>query len=401
MIGGFSAVFANANPLLPLDGYFALADYLEMPNLRQRASAYLTWWLRRHLLRLDMPEPESGVRERRILLTYGALSTLYIGFILSWIALVVLNGAQRAVGILGGALVTLAILALLRTKLVTLWRAAVLAVRARSGGSRWRRWQRLAPRFLLAAIVLMAVIPWDLKTEGPFTITAARSLGVTAPDSAVVTEINVQEGSVVEAGTPVARILDMELLRGVTERARVADSLGAEGAVARASRMAGRDAQLAAEQGAARASMSADEGRIAQATIRARMGGTMVTAHPERQVGRRVGPGDTLLVIQDLSQLEARARLVSAGSARVTPGQRVRLISYQRMAAPLEATVTSVSAAAQGGALGALEVRIALPQGNGLLAGATGEASVLWGRSTMLGAIWWAIRSRIRNDLIL
>ena len=127
----------------------------------------------------------------------------------------------------------------------------------------------------------------------------------------------------------------------------------------------------------------------------------MVTPHPERQVGRRVGPGDTLLVIQDLSQLEARARLVSAGSARVSPGQRVRLISYQRLAAPLEATVTSVSAAAQGGALGGLEVRIALPQGNGLLAGATGEASVLWGRSTMLGAIWWAIRSRIRNDLIL
>ena len=401
MIGGFSAVFANANPLLPLDGYFALADFLEMPNLRQRASAYLTWWLRRHLLRLDMPEPESGVRERRILLTYGALSTLYIGFLLSWVALVVLNGAQRAIGILGGTLVALAILMLLRKKLVTLWRGAVLAIRARSGGSRWRRWQRLAPRFALAALVLLAVIPWDLKTEGPFTVTAARVLGVTAPDSAVVTEIYAREGSVVDAGTPVARILDVELLRRLTERTRVADSLAAEGSVARASRMAGKDAQLAAEHGAARASLSADEGRMAQATIRARIGGTMVTPHPERQVGRRVGPGDTLLVIQDQSQLEARARLSSAGSARVRPGQRVRLISYQRLAAPLEATVTSVSAAARGGDFGALEVRIALPPDARLLAGATGEASVLWGRSTVLGAIWWAVRSRIRNDLIL
>ena len=401
MIGGFSAVFANANPLLPLDGYFALADFLEMPNLRQRASAYLTWWLRRHLLRLDMPEPESGVRERRILLTYGALSTLYIGFLLSWVALVVLNGAQRAIGILGGTLVALAILMLLRKKLVTLWRGAVLAIRARSGGSRWRRWQRLAPRFALAAIVLMAVIPWDLKTEGPFTVTAARVLGVTAPDSAVVTEIYAREGSVVDAGTPVARILDVELLRGLAARSRVADSLAAEGSVARASRMAGKDAQLAAEQGAARATLSADEGRIAQATIRARIAGTMVTPHPERQVGRRVGPGDTLLVIQDQSQLEARARLSSAGSARVKPGQRVRLISYQRLAAPLEATVTSVSSAARAGEFGALEVRITLPPDARLLAGATGEASVLWGRSTVLGAIWWAVRSRIRNDLIL
>ena len=401
MIGGFSAVFANANPLLPLDGYFALVDYLEMPNLRQRASAYLTWWLRRHLLRLDMPEPESGVRERRILLAYGALSTLYIGFILSWVALVVLSGAQRAVGMLGGALVVLAILALLRTKLVTLWRGAVLAVRARSGGSRWRRWQKLAPRFALAALVLMAVIPWDLKTEGPFTVTAARVQGVTAPDSAVVTEIYAREGSVVDAGTPVARILDVDLMRGVMEHTRVADSLAVVTTVARASRMAGRDAQLAAEHGAARAALSADEGRVAQATIRARIGGTMVTPHPERQVGRRVGPGDTLLVIQDLSQLEARARLSSAGSARVTPGQRVRLISYQRLAVPMEATVTSVSVAAGGGDFGSLEVRITLPPDSGLLAGATGEASVLWRQSTILGAIWWAVRSRIRNDLIL
>ena len=83
------------------------------------------------------------------------------------------------------------------------------------------------------------------------------------------------------------------------------------------------------------------------------------------------------------------------------PGQRDRLISYQRLAAPLEAMVSSVSAAARGGDFGALEVRIALPPDARLLAGATGEASVLWGRSTVLGAIWWAVRSRIRNDLIL
>ena len=401
LIGGFSAVVANANPLLPLDGYFALADYLELPNLRHRASAYLTWWLRRNLLRLDMPEPEHGVRERRILLIYGALSALYIGFVLSWVALIVMNGAYSAVGFLGGALVALAILALLRNKLVTLWRGAVLAVRARSGGARWRRWQRLLPLFALLALAIVAVIPWDIKTEGPFTVSAVQMFGVTTPDSAVVTEVYAREGSVVEAGAVVARILDVDLVRRLTERTRVADSLAAEGDAARATRLAGVDAQLAAEYGAARAALSADEGRIAQALIRARIAGTVVTPYPERQVGRRVGPGDTLLVIQDLSQLEARARLGSSGSARVTPGQRVRLISYQSVAAPLEATVTSVSSAAGGGEFGELEVRIALPPDSRLRAGATGEASVLWRRSTMLGALWWAVRSRVRNDLIL
>ena len=367
-------------------------------------SATMTWGLVRragaHGL-MDVPNDRSS-HERPTPRGGGLAIVVTVGVAAACAATAAtLPRAALTVLVLGGALVAMAILTLLRKKLVTLWRGAVLAIRARSGGARWRRWQKLAPRFALVAIVLLAVIPWDLKTKGPFTVTAAMVQGVTAPDSAVVTEIHAREGSVVEAGAPVARVLAVDLLRRMTERTRVADSLAAMATVARASRLAGRDAQLAAEHGAARATLRADESRLAQTTIRARIGGTMVTAHPERQVGRRVGPGDTLLVIQDQSRLEARARLSSAGSARVKPGQRVRLISYQRLAGPLEATVTSVSPAARGGDFGALEVRIALPPTTGLLPGATGEASVLWERSTILGAIWWAVRSRIRNDLIL
>ena len=41
LIGGITTVFMNVNPLIPLDGYYALSDYLEVPNLRQRAFAHL------------------------------------------------------------------------------------------------------------------------------------------------------------------------------------------------------------------------------------------------------------------------------------------------------------------------------------------------------------------------
>jgi hypothetical protein len=33
--------------------------------------------------------------------------------------------------------------------------------------------------------------------------------------------------------------------------------------------------------------------------------------------------------------------------------------------------------------------------------GATGTALVTVGRSNLLGALWWAVRKRIRNDLLL
>ena len=41
LIGGISTVLVNGNPLLRFDGYFVLADLLEVPNLAQRAN---TWW---------------------------------------------------------------------------------------------------------------------------------------------------------------------------------------------------------------------------------------------------------------------------------------------------------------------------------------------------------------------
>src|SRR5947207_3968736 len=57
LIGGITTVFTNMNPLIPLDGYFALTDWLEIPNLRQRALAHFSWWLKRRVFRLELPEP--------------------------------------------------------------------------------------------------------------------------------------------------------------------------------------------------------------------------------------------------------------------------------------------------------------------------------------------------------
>jgi len=77
LVGGILNLLTNANPLLPLDGYFALGDWLEFTNLRQRSQAYAMIWIRRHALREEVPLPALDRREARILLGYGASSWLY------------------------------------------------------------------------------------------------------------------------------------------------------------------------------------------------------------------------------------------------------------------------------------------------------------------------------------
>ncbi|MEN8145818.1 MAG: hypothetical protein ABFS14_12815, partial [Gemmatimonadota bacterium] len=68
LTGGLSSIFSNMNPLIPLDGYYALADWLEMPNLRGAAFEYWGWLFKRHVLAVDAKEPKVTPRERRIFL---------------------------------------------------------------------------------------------------------------------------------------------------------------------------------------------------------------------------------------------------------------------------------------------------------------------------------------------
>ena len=49
LIAGISTVLFNANPLLRFDGYYMLMDYLEIPNLRARATTYLIYLCERYL----------------------------------------------------------------------------------------------------------------------------------------------------------------------------------------------------------------------------------------------------------------------------------------------------------------------------------------------------------------
>lgn len=77
-IAGISTVVFNANPLLRFDGYYILADVLEIPNLRQRANTYLGYVCERYLFgRDDAPVPHATSGERAWFVTYAVTSFIY------------------------------------------------------------------------------------------------------------------------------------------------------------------------------------------------------------------------------------------------------------------------------------------------------------------------------------
>jgi|GEM_PF-4220230 len=78
IVAFFSAIFMNFNPLMKFDGYFALSDYLEMPNLRDRSKDYVKYVISTKIFRLDREAEEATWQEKKILFTYGVLMIIYL-----------------------------------------------------------------------------------------------------------------------------------------------------------------------------------------------------------------------------------------------------------------------------------------------------------------------------------
>ncbi len=87
---GISVLF-NFNPLIKLDGYYLLSDYLEIPNLRKKAFGFLSSFFKRWLLKLHGPMVETSPRHKSIYIWYGIFSVLYSVFLLSFIFIKVAN----------------------------------------------------------------------------------------------------------------------------------------------------------------------------------------------------------------------------------------------------------------------------------------------------------------------
>jgi putative peptide zinc metalloprotease protein len=78
VVCGVHTVLVNANPLLRYDGYYVLADWLEVPNLRERAGRVLENVILGHGLGVEVrPEPFVTTGRRLLLAAYGLASVVY------------------------------------------------------------------------------------------------------------------------------------------------------------------------------------------------------------------------------------------------------------------------------------------------------------------------------------
>jgi len=208
---GFAAIQSlfNFNPLIRLDGYYLLSDYLEIPNLRSKAFAHLKrrigaglfgrW---RYAHRALPPRPHE-----RVFLAYGSAAVLFSAALI-WIMLDQIGGwLLREYQTWG--LVLLSALILMAIPAVN--REAVPRNHNLVGGI-LVKFKKL-PYFLLFASAILAsgFLPWELKIAGDFTILPHAEVSVTPQCDGTLKDIRVTEGDPVNRGAVLAELQNLDL----------------------------------------------------------------------------------------------------------------------------------------------------------------------------------------------
>ena len=205
LIGGISTILFNGNPLLKFDGYYAFADYIEIPNLATRANKYFLYLLKQKLLKVDAGEsPVSAPGEAPWFLGYSVSAYLYRLFITFGIALYIAD-QLFVIGIL------LAIWAVFNAVGLPLVKGVNYLVTSPMLRHKRKRAYTICGAGLTAAFVLLTVVPLPYATSTQGVIQLPEEASVAVRTNGFIDDILVANGETVQPGTPLVRMVDTTL----------------------------------------------------------------------------------------------------------------------------------------------------------------------------------------------
>lgn len=187
------SLLVNLNPLMRFDGYFALSDVWQIPNLQNRSFELATWSLREFLFGLSAPPPESlAPNTRRKLIIYAYCVWVYRFFLYLGIAYLVYVMAGKAMGIVLG-LFELAVF-IIRP----VWHELQAWWNMRDGLRGSMRARITAG--LAGCGLLLLCTPCFTTVESPGVLVAVEEQEIHLPSPARLTAVSVKPGQLVQAG---------------------------------------------------------------------------------------------------------------------------------------------------------------------------------------------------------
>ncbi|HMP06378.1 MAG TPA: biotin/lipoyl-binding protein, partial [Lacipirellulaceae bacterium] len=209
-VSSVSTILFNANPLLRYDGYYILSDILEIPNLRQKASAILNRKLGKWCLGLEEPEdPFLPKRHQMLFAIYTIASAVYRWVVLLGI-LYFLNKVFEPYGlkVLGQMLALVSLYGLIAMPAWNVYKFFRVPGRW-SKVKRVRMYVTLA--LLAAAVSAVFLVPLPYRVWGLFELRPRAAASVYVEATGKLVQVHVKPGDRVEQGQLLAELENLAL----------------------------------------------------------------------------------------------------------------------------------------------------------------------------------------------
>lgn len=399
---GLSVILMNVNPLIKLDGYYVLMDWLDVPDLREESFEYIGDLFKKHVFHLAVPEKAIPRRRRRIYLIYGICSLLYLAAMLYVIYLLVRAWLVSWLGPAGYLVLLGLSLYAFRKKIAGARRFVAHLWLDKSDWVRSRRGRFATGAGLAGLLVLLALVSTPTRIEESFVVEPVGRAVIRAPAGGIVDEVRVDEGSIVSEGEVVA-VLGNPELSALRDLAR-ADAAMYEREAANARQtedLAAFQAHGAAVQ-EANSRLQLLESRVRSLVLRSPRGGVVSTAYLKEKEGSYLREGEEFCTVEQQDPAWLAVAVSEAEIGEIRRGVPVRLLLRAFPERPLEAKVLALSPLAvpppetEAAALdlvspsNRIRVLVEVPNSSKLLrAGMSGRIQFLTRSRTLVGKLWW------------
>ena len=325
LITGISTIIFNGNPLLRYDGYYILADYLEIPNLGQRANDYLGYVINRYLFGVASAETSPvAAGERRWFVFYALASFAYRMFVTFSIVLMI-AGQFFVVGV---------VLALWCCyTMIVLPLVMKIGQMVNSPQLRTRRLRVMTTVLALtvATILVVAVVPMPFSTSVQGIVWAPEDSQVRASVDGTIQRVLAAPMALVRRGDPLFECDDPVLLARVRQNQAALDELAARyDAVLPSNRVQAAilEEQIVQSQEALKLSQQ----RLEELIVRSPADGVFIIDTPQDAPGKYVQRGDLIAYVDGNIASEVRVVLPQEVEERVrTSTRRVTIRAAENM----------------------------------------------------------------------
>jgi putative peptide zinc metalloprotease protein len=180
----------NFNPLIKLDGYYLLSDWLEIPNLRAKAFGYLKNVMQRRLFGWPVERVEVTPRERKIFLFYAVLSFAFSLFLIGYFVLLAARLSMAAAGTPGLILFLCLLAVILRTTAQKLGGGIVQHLKYMK--SLLKRPVRLFSYVVvfIAVVVFVLAVPFPRRVSGDILVQPIAEFSIALNDFGLLESIH-------------------------------------------------------------------------------------------------------------------------------------------------------------------------------------------------------------------